>query len=238
MPWPFDDKPVPPVPLNALQYFRGDTAPQGNALSAAMMGKQTTPLPADFFPQMPPMYEGEIRNALDRPYDRFARPIAEAISPTLGGYGMGQLGADTAMRASEGDWQGVAKNAPMLAMAAFPGVKGRRPHGSQIRPTAMTGVRFGDQEGGHKFALAPDGAQAASAFVDVRPDRVYIHDITTDPAMRRQGYATALVDDLLAEFPDKKVIPYGVTQDGMKFWRERYDFSNDGSISPKHRAAK
>jgi hypothetical protein len=111
--------------LNAMQFFRDGRPPQGNAMTAALLGKQTTPFPSDFFPQVPPLNnQGEIRNAMtERPYDRFARPIAETLSPTLGGYGLGALGAETAMRASEGDYAGAAANAPMLAMAVLPGAK-------------------------------------------------------------------------------------------------------------------
>jgi hypothetical protein len=125
MPWPFDDKPI--QPYNAMTAFGngGKMPPRENAMStmaAALLGKQTAPFPSDFFPQLPPLYQGEIRNAMQRPRD-YMSPVAEALSPTLGGYGMGQLGADTALRASEGDWQGAAQNAPMLAMAMAPGIK-------------------------------------------------------------------------------------------------------------------
>jgi hypothetical protein len=127
MPWPFDDKPM--QPYNAMTAFGngGKMPPRENAMStvaAALLGKQTTPLPSDFFPQLPPLYQGEIRNAMQRPRD-YMSPVAEALSPTLGGYGLGAMGAETAMRASEGDYAGAAEvGVPMaLGMFAGPGAK-------------------------------------------------------------------------------------------------------------------
>jgi threonine synthase len=41
MPWPRDNKPMRPQPLNAMQQFRDPAPPQGNAMARALMGKPT-----------------------------------------------------------------------------------------------------------------------------------------------------------------------------------------------------
>jgi hypothetical protein len=59
-----------------------------------------------------------------RPTDRLQTELAHSISPTMGAFGVGQLAADTGLKASEGDWSGVADNAPfILGMFAGPGAK-------------------------------------------------------------------------------------------------------------------
>lgn len=65
-------------------------------------------------PTPEPKPRGEIRNLPARPADPFAAPLAEALSPTMGAYGIGQLLADTYGKAREGDWGGLAGNAPLL----------------------------------------------------------------------------------------------------------------------------
>lgn len=73
------------------------------------------------FPGDPSLYQGDITNPGERPYDRFARPIAESISPTLGGYGMGQLAAETYKHASEGEYGKAAETGLPMALGIFAG---------------------------------------------------------------------------------------------------------------------
>lgn len=70
----------------------------------------------------------ELRNPPPRPGD-YMTPVAETLSPTMGGYGMGVLAGDTYTKGREGDWKGVAANLPEIAMAAapMPGAKGAKP---------------------------------------------------------------------------------------------------------------
>lgn len=59
-----------------------------------------------------------------RPYDRFQMGVAETLSPTMGGYGMGQMAAETALSAREGDWAGAAESGvPLMAIFAGPGAR-------------------------------------------------------------------------------------------------------------------
>jgi hypothetical protein len=103
----------------------------------SLLERQAVPLPSDFgalnyldLLRAPApdnyleLYQGEARNAAPRPRD-YLSPIAEALSPTMGGYGLGAMGAETAMRASEGDYSGAAETGiPMvLGMFAGPGAK-------------------------------------------------------------------------------------------------------------------
>ena len=83
----------------------------------------------------PSMYRGEIRNSPERPRDPMA-PVAETLSPTLGGYGMGELGASTYLHGREGDWRGAAESAaPLLAMSLFPAFRrGKAKTGQAIEP--------------------------------------------------------------------------------------------------------
>jgi hypothetical protein len=74
-------------------------------------------------PPKPQGTPGAFIENVNRPTDQFANQIGEQISPTLGAFGMGQLAGDTALRFSEGDYTGAAMNAPLLAMAAAPGLK-------------------------------------------------------------------------------------------------------------------
>src|SRR6202049_4099785 len=71
------------------------------------------------WPTLPPLnaltHQSELRNAASsRPEDAMA-PVSNALSPTLGAYGMGQLLADSYGKAREGDGGGLADNARFLA---------------------------------------------------------------------------------------------------------------------------
>jgi hypothetical protein len=94
-------------------------------MADVLLGKQTSPLASDFARRRPTVAEalrgqGEIRNLPSRPRD-YLSPVAEALSPTLGGYGLGAMGAETAMRASEGDYAGAAEVGVPMALGIFAG---------------------------------------------------------------------------------------------------------------------
>lgn len=114
------------------------------------------PSPADVNPwAVEPRPRAELRNPPPRPGDAMA-PVAEAISPTLGAYGMGNLLGDTYNKGSEGDWKGVAANLPELAMAAapMPGRKGnpiRAYHGSPFDFDKFMMEKIGTGEGAQAF---------------------------------------------------------------------------------------
>ncbi len=129
-------------PLSPLEMARGPTAgnfldlvarnPRGWGNASPALEKPLHPWERD-----PQGYLGEIRNLPGRPNDYMA-PVAEAISPTLGGYGMGVAGAETAGSLGQRDWAGAAEAAaPLLAMALAPGFK------SKGGPVAAAGERKG-----------------------------------------------------------------------------------------------
>jgi hypothetical protein len=233
MPWPFDDKPVPPH--NAMMAFRNGgqmPAPPQNAMAAALLGKQTTPFPSDFFPQLPPLPQGEIRNAMERPYDRFARPVAETLSPTLGGYGMGQLAGDTAMRASEGDYSGAAQNLPMLAMAVMPGLKGKGVGLKHVPGLSTPGVGGADI---FHLTHPETGRPLGSMWVSNNGDTLHINSIERRGGTPRPGDPNSLGPEAmrsimhqLSEFyPDAKTI------EGNRISGARQGGQFQGDMSPE-----
>jgi hypothetical protein len=193
MPWPFDDKPAPPVPLNAMQFFRDGGRPpaQGNAMSAALLGKQTAPIANDFSPRLPPLPpQGEIRNAMARPRD-YMSPVAEALSPTLGGYGMGQLAGDTVMRASEGDYSGAGADAAMLAMGLFPGFRGKRP-----APAVAAAVEAPKPTGRLRLVPSQRTPEAGQVAYAIMRDQDHVGDVVAHVKGN-----TAILDDIYAGDP-------------------------------------
>lgn len=75
-------------------------------------------------PPAPPTSRGEIKNLPARPADPFAAPLAEQLSPTMGGYGMGQLLAETYGDVKDRDWNSVLANSPYL-LSIFAGPRAR-----------------------------------------------------------------------------------------------------------------
>lgn len=66
-------------------------------------------------------YHGVARSMPEppRPSDAMA-PVAEALSPTLAGYGLGQAAGATYLRGRDADYAGAAREALPLALAALP----------------------------------------------------------------------------------------------------------------------
>ena len=86
----------------------------------------------------PEMYQGEIRNLPDRPHD-YMQPVSELVSPTLGGYGMGQMAGETYLHGREGEWGEAAETGlPLAAMALFPGFRGKKTSGARPEPSAAS----------------------------------------------------------------------------------------------------
>lgn len=120
---------------------------------------------------------------------------------------------------------------PQQATATAP--QGNAMASLAVQPSTISGPRFGDQQGATKEVLAPDGRTGTSAFLTVYPDKVEIHDINTHPNFQRQGYASALVDDLFREFPNKQIVAYGMTPRGQKFFGNAYAAGPDGILTPR-----
>lgn len=72
-------------------------------------------------PQQP---RAELRNLPPRPGDALA-PVAEALSPTMGAYGLGNALGETYTHGMAGDWKSAAPSLAevLLAMAPLPGMK-------------------------------------------------------------------------------------------------------------------
>ena len=80
---------------------------------------------------------------------------------------------------------------------------------------------------GTKALTDSDGNVLASVDVSVLPDEVHIQNITTAVGARRQGHASALVDDLFREFPNRKITISSTTDQGAAFFKERYIIDGD-----------
>jgi len=102
----------------------------------------------------------------------------------------------------------------------------------KIRPLSVNDS-YGDELFGYK-ELQVDGKPMAAADVNVYGDEVRIMNIVTREESRRQGLAGQLVDDLFEEFPDKKIMAPGMTEDGSAFFGSRYNIDQEtGQISLK-----
>ena len=122
-------RPERPAMELAQRYYSGDLAPE--------------PLESDFektlnayepLRNFQPMGQAELRGTgpgesrdpnSSRPKDYMA-PVAELISPTLGGYGMGQMAGEVGMNLSEGEYGDAALGAAVLGVGALvPGPDGK-----------------------------------------------------------------------------------------------------------------
>ena len=129
-------RPEQPAMELAQRYYSGDLAPE--------------PLESDFektlnayepLRNFQPMGQAELRGTGpgesrsptrlmgytegERPQDAMA-PVAELISPTLGGYGMGQMAGEVGMNLSEGEYGDAALGAAVLGVGALvPGPDGK-----------------------------------------------------------------------------------------------------------------
>ena len=124
-----------------------------------------------------------LSNPGPRPADAMA-PVAEMLSPTMGAYGMGNLLADTGMKAKGQDWAGVAQNAPLLAMAAVPGM--RRGH----RPLDFSSTAS-------QRRVESPGASLAYTVKD--DGTVVLESMSSNWTQRGQGHGSRALDGLLSE---------------------------------------
>lgn len=109
--------------------------------------------------------------------------------------------------------------------------------GASDQEVKIGNVDVNDSRGGEMFgtkSLTVGGVTKAAADISIYGDEVAIMNITVAPDARRRGLASRLVDDLFREFPDKTIMVFGgLTDDGAKFFRSRYDVADDGTITPK-----
>ena len=70
-------------------------------------------------PRREPSLANMLSNPGPRPADAMA-PVAEALSPTMGAYGLGQLLAETYGKVKDADYTGALQSAAPLAFAAVP----------------------------------------------------------------------------------------------------------------------
>lgn len=111
------------------------------------------------------------------------------------------------------------------------GLPGASPPAVNVGPTDIHDSRGGEHFGTKTVTVG--GKPVASANVTLNGDNVHIHDIVTSPGVRRQGYASALVDDLFKEHPGAQISVGGMTDDGSKFFGSRYNVDENGVLTPK-----
>lgn len=103
------------------------------------------------------------------------------------------------------------------------------PDGTRIRDVSVSDHYKGESFG--EKVMERDGKPIAVIDLSVTSDLVWIRNI--ESIDRKKGHATALVDDLFREFPDRKIIISDMTEDGAKFFRNKYDLLPEGEIKPK-----
>ena len=123
----------------------------------------------------------------------------------------------------------VLAAAPLVGKMAKPAAKAAR-----VLPTDVTGYSRGESFG--TKVLKVDDAPQAAADLSILGDTVYINNIETLEGSRRGGLASKLVDDIFAEFPDKKIAVTNMTDDGSRFFRKRFDIDEEGVLSPRAQA--
>jgi len=102
------------------EIIKALTKHYGPALLEREQDHTAAPLPP---PGDPSLYQGEIRNLPDRPQD-YMMPVAESLSPTMGGYGTGQLLAQTYGNLKDREWAKAAETGlPLLGIFAGPGAR-------------------------------------------------------------------------------------------------------------------
>lgn len=85
-------------------------------------------------------------------------------------------------------------------------------------------------------SIVKDGVAVASANLSIVGKEVRIAFIQS--VQRRQGYATALVDDLFREYEGYKIFLTNMTEDGSRFFRASYDVGGSGELARKSRGGE
>lgn len=162
---------------------------------------------------------GEIRNPTPRPSDRFT-PVHEALSPTMGAYGVGQLLAETYGKVKDADYTGALQAAAPLTFAAvpIPGAKLPRvqnpikayhgsPHDFDKFDLSKIGTGEGAQAYGHGLYFAEKegvakiyrdqlaGGELKIGGEPVRPGSPYWND-ASELANIHHGDINAMIADL------------------------------------------
>lgn len=124
------------------------------------------------------------------------------------------------------------------AMAAL--IKGGRQQERAAAKARAEPTQLIAESGGERFGrknLYVGDELVAQAEISATPDGgIRINQIVSKN--ERQGRATQLIDELLAEFPDRDVSVTTFTPKGEKFFKSRYDFDETTRrIKPKERAA-
>jgi GNAT superfamily N-acetyltransferase len=129
---------------------------------------------------------------------------------------------------------GLASAGMVLGMGAGKEAKAAEALDQAARKIADTSVH--DAYHGELFgtkSISENGQIRAAADLSIYGDDVQIQNIHTREDARRQGSATALVNDLFREFPDKKIRLSMMTDEGASFFRNTYDIDRDGYITSK-----
>lgn len=106
----------------------GQDSPLARALRLAMPEDMRNPLlhpeSVNHFALPPQQPRAELRNPAPRPGD-YLSPVSEALSPTMGAYGLGNALGDAYVKGREGDYKGMASPLAeiLLSMAPVPGMK-------------------------------------------------------------------------------------------------------------------
>ena len=106
----------------------GQDSPLARALRLAMPEDMRNPLlhpeSVNHFALPPKQPTAELRNPAPRPGE-YLSPVSEALSPTMGAYGLGNALGDAYVKGREGDYKGMASPLAeiLLSMAPVPGMK-------------------------------------------------------------------------------------------------------------------
>lgn len=198
------------------------------------------PSPAEVNPwAVEKRYGAELRNPAPRPGDVMA-PVAEAISPTMQGYGLGAALGETYTHAREGDWKGAMPHIAELAMAAapMPGAKrGKLPMDRASRNERATA------QGWQPDKVWYHGGNRIDRFLEkgeVDPRRASSGPMpffTDDPAIA-SNYATGKPD--ISRMDEGRVSDYfTVSPKDMGRTRERTPYTVEQTwyaLSPEQRA--
>jgi GNAT superfamily N-acetyltransferase len=195
---------------------------QSNALMDAYFGREVAPW--DRPGTSSPVF-GTISATPDRPADwAVSSGIAETLSPTVQGFGAGQMSADAldAYRAGHSmERQDVDRPAQMrnalgsgllAAMAMVPGFKG----GKGRSPVAIEN-RFPGQ-----YDIRSGGQLAGTASVAGDGTKPFISAISLEPQFQRQGIGTEVYNRIESDMGRRLVpSPLGLSSEATAFWKKR-----------------
>lgn len=167
------------------------------------------------WPTLPPLPDNRpsLRSydpQANRPRDAMA-PVAETLSPTMGGYGMGELLAQMYGHGKEGDWGRMFADAPWLAAALAPGLRNRL----TIHKSPKVGIHGQSFYDAH---LDGDFIGRLSVHPDNRVGNVFV-----DPSARRQGIASELYEHAAKDRSVPKLSPGDYQTPEGRMLRDAYE---------------